>query len=418
MKTTPTPVPTGYQLDAWHWLEEQGIKSRQPPTRSSDYGLYLRDPFRYYLSRRLGLIPPLDWSPALNRGTWFHHRLAFFDSDNAEQDMRGVLLDRKAELEELAREAGKDHHPLWEREEKDMLTAMAWWDSVCCKVPISKEHGTFLDYLNKPCWRILGREVLLVTTHFHPAIAQADILLYNKETNQVWILDAKTCSVYPSVRLSTCPLEFQTLHYMAQAYKLMQDLILQKYYDLPEDATLGGMIHVAVQKCPLEFGRDDRPFVEREHTLLRGPRKGEVEIRRDYEGEPTFEHYLRRQSEWYTASGRYLHRAAEIAEHPPINLSFTFARSGLDRVGWSRYGKMSGLVTTAARCEPVPNDFPMNADNLRPFRGKKLSPYAPFYHMPVSYWPDIIKTDGFQVVDRDGDTPVDKPAIIEQEDFS
>jgi hypothetical protein len=385
----------------------------------------LRDPFRYYLSRRLGLVPPLEWSPALNRGTWFHHVLAFFDQtpEDMDESLRGILLDRKAEIEELCRAAGKNHLPLWEREEKDMKTAQAWWFNACCKLEISREHGTLLDYLNKPCWRVLGREVLLVGTTNPVSVAQADLLLYNTETNQVWIFDAKTCSVSARVRLSTCPIEFQTLHYLAQGYHLMDPKwhtghILQKYYDLPLDATLGGMIHGAVQKCPLEFGRDDRPFTEYDHTFSRGARKGEVEVRRQYEGEPTFDNYLERQGEWYTATGRYTHRAAELAEDPPVNLSFTFTRTALDRVGWSRYGRMAGLVHLYSAKDPVPNDFPMNADNLRPFRGSKLSKYAPFYLMPVSYWPGIIETEGFQVVDRDADTPVSEPAVIEQEDFS
>jgi hypothetical protein len=418
--TEPTPIPQGYQLDAWHWLDEQGYPARRPPVRSSDYGLCLRDPFRYYLSRRLGLIPPLEWSPALNRGTWFHHVLAHFDDEDADTSLRGILLERKAELEELAKEAGKDHLPLWEREAKDMTTARAWWDSACCKVPMSKEHGTLVDYLRKPCWRVLGREVLLVVSRIPISIAQADLLLYNEGTNQVWILDAKTCSVAPSVRLATCPIEFQTLHYMAAAWYLMdpdKGATLQEFYGLPKNATLGGMIHAAVQKCPLEFGREDRPFLEKEHTLLRGPRKGQVEIRREYEGEPTFENYLQRQGEWYTGSGRYSHRRAEIAEDPPVNLSFTYARSALDNVGWSRYGRMISLIHAYAAKDPAPIGFPMNADNLRPFRGSRLSAYAPFYLMPVHFWPDIISRDGFQVVDRDADIPTVEDAIIEQEIF-
>jgi hypothetical protein len=421
MKTKTTPIPDGYQYDAWHWLEEQGVEARKPPIRSSDYGMCLRDPFRYYLSRRLGLIPPLEWSAALNQGTWFHHALYCYDKeyDEVEQHLRGVLLDRKAEIEEMCREIGKDYMPLWEREEKDMRTAASWWHNACCNIPISKEHGTLREYLNKPCWVCLGREVYLITTN-PPSVAQADLLLYNKETNQIWIVDGKTCSVSPRIRLSTCPIEFQTLHYSAQAYHLMdpqygEGAILQRYFDIPLSATLGGMIHAAVQKCPLIFGKEDRPFTEYEHTFVRGERKGEVEIRRNYEGEPTVDCYLQRQSEWYTGTGRYAHRAAEIADDPPVNLSFTYARSALDRVGWSRYGKMSGLVHLNAARDPVPNDFPMNADNLRPFRGGRLSPYAPFYMMPVQYWPGIIKQDGFRVVDRDEHTPLDKAAVVEQE---
>ena len=413
------PIPHTLQYDAWHWLDAEGLTAKVPSVRSSDYGLCLRDPFRYYLARRLGLVPPLEWSPALNRGTWFHHCLARYDlpDDELETELRGVLLDVKASLEELAREAGKDHLPLWEREEKDMRTALAWWKAAACNVQMSSEHGTLRDYLRRPCFRCLGREVLLVHKGDLTMVAQADLLLHNTETNQLWIVDGKTAAVGPKVRLATCPIEFQTLHYMETTRKMLLEGIIQEHYNLDGRVRLGGMIHAAVQKCPLEFGREDRPFVEHEHTLQRGPRTGQVETRRVYEGEPTFDNYLQRQSEWYTASGRYEHRTAEIGDDPPVNLSFTFS-GGADMGGRGDiiYSSMLNVVARYARVDPAPSNFPMSADNLRPFRGKRLSLYAPFYLMPVHLWPNIIADEGFQRVDRDDGLDLSRSAVIEQEE--
>jgi hypothetical protein len=380
--------------------------------------LCLRDPFRYYLARRLGLVPPLDWSPALSRGTWFHHCLARFDKDNTtlESGLEAELNTRKAELLELANEAGKDHTPLWEREEKDMKTALAWWKSAGCGVVISREHGTLQHYLNKACFRCLGREVHLVYRgNGVVMVAQIDLLLLNTETNQIWIVDGKTASVGPKIRLATCPIEFQTLHYMETARKCLTDGIIQRHYNLEGDVRLGGMIHAAVQKCPLEFGREDRPFTEANHTLQRGPRRGQVEIRRTYEGEPTFDNYLQRQAEWYSATGRYTHRAAEIGDDPPVNLSFTFAGPDMGGRSDQMYGLMVNVVSNYARTEPMPSNFPMNADNLRPFHGSKLSLYAPFYLMPVHLWPGIIEEEGFRIVDRDRDIDTRETAVIETE---
>jgi hypothetical protein len=248
-------------------------------------------------------------------------------------------------------------------------------------------------------------------------VAQVDLLMLNLETNQVWIVDGKTASVGPKVRLATCPIEFQTLHYMETARKLLNDGVIQEHYDLPGNVRLGGMIHAAVQKCTLEFGKEDRPFTEHEHTLQRGPRRGQVETRRTYEGEPTFDAYLRRQGEWYTATGRFTHRAAEIGEDPPVNLSFTFAGSSeMGGRGDVIYSGMLNLVAKYARVDPMPSAFPMSAENLRPFRGKKLSPYAPFYLMPVHLWPNIIAEEGFQRVDRDEGLDLSQTAVLEQEE--
>ena len=80
------------------------------------------------------------------------------------------------------------------------------------------------------------------------------------------------------------------------------------------------------------------------------------------------------------------------------------------------YNTMVKLVAGYARCEPIPSSFPMSADNLRPFRGKKLSPYAPFYLMPVHLWPNIIAEEGFQRVDRDEGLDLSVTAVLDPEE--
>jgi hypothetical protein len=77
---------------------------------------------------------------------------------------------------------------------------------------------------------------------------------------------------------------------------------------------------------------------------------------------------------------------------------------------------MLNLVAKYARVDPMPSAFPMSAENLRPFRGKKLSPYAPFYLMPVHLWPNIIAEEGFQRVDRDEGLDLSQTAVLEQEE--
>ena len=54
-----------------HYLSCFDLQAVSPSVRSSDAG-YLGDPFRYYLSRRLGLSSITEHSEPLNIGTFVH----------------------------------------------------------------------------------------------------------------------------------------------------------------------------------------------------------------------------------------------------------------------------------------------------------------------------------------------------------
>lgn len=375
------------------WLDANDLEVRTPSIRSSDYGMCRRDPFLYYLVRKLGLIYPFDLSSALNRGTWFHRYLPYFmdEPSIAKESTDETLAREKQKWRELCVEHGKEPSLYMEREERDRLIAYSWWENAACSVPISREHGTLQEYLVRDSWMFLGAEVL-VRHGFD--VCQHDLLFFNPQGCTLWIVDAKTCSGSAKVRLSTCPIEFQTLHYLNITQLALPQIIAR--WDLPHNTRLGGMIHAAVQKCPLEFGREDRPFTEYAHELQRGPRRGQVEMRRTYDGEPEFDLYLQRQREWYTATGRYETRIAELAEDPPVNLSFSYWHPSLAKP-WRRMRE----VVTMYRDAEEPADFPMNADTLRPYRGARQSPYAPFYLLPPQYWPNVVEHDGFVKVNRD-----------------
>ena len=95
-KTLKTPTTRG--LTAYDYLRHHGITDQPPTLRSSDYESCLSDPFRYYLTRRLGIYPALSWSKALNRGSWFHVMLALIDNPQQATIYCGLMAKRALEL--------------------------------------------------------------------------------------------------------------------------------------------------------------------------------------------------------------------------------------------------------------------------------------------------------------------------------
>ena len=397
-------IKHGKGRNARLWLEDKGLVARTPALRSSDFESILSCPFQYYLSRRLGIVSALRWSAALSRGSWFHRRLELFQKTKTEafEQMLRWLAESQEKLEVLLNNRGVKASAkanIFDREEKDMLMALSWFEAMQqFQVP---GKGSVIDYLHKPWFRVIGSEI--VGEYNHPEygrlLAQFDVLLYHKKQNALYIVDAKTCTGSTIQRLSTCPIEFQTQHYIHILNFLVKSGEVSKQYDLPEDVRVGGMIHIAVQKPSIEFGMNDRDFELVNHELKRGPRKGQIEQRRIYSGEPRWENYRDRCKRWFLAEGEYEDKKPERVSDPPVNFSHTFASSTLDREGTCEYHSRLQWVHSFATREGTPGSFPMSANHLRNFG--RLSPFAPFYLTRVEDWPSIITSEGFQQEDRD-----------------
>lgn len=409
----PIKTPIGWSKSAREYLEQHGLVAVVPCIRSSDYELIRTCPFRYYLRRRLGIAPILSWSPALSRGSWFHKRLEFFKltSEAARVQMDRVLESRIAELKVVCETHGvrpTEADRIFDRERRDMMSAMGWFDATLdYEVP---GYGRVYDFLCGPDMKVLASELLLVHYPKHkggdptPHVAVLDLLLYHVPQNVLWIVDFKTCSGSTITRLATCPLEFQTQHYLHITDALFRQELFHHEFKLPVDVRLGGMLHVAVQKPTISFGPNDRPFEEYEHQLTRGPRTGQVEVRRRYSGEPTYENYLARCRRWYFAEGEYAHKKPDRLDDPPVNISKTPRSLVLQNPHKTTYNNrllmIRGMATRAAQ----PRNFDLfSASALR--SGGKLSPYAPFYLCPIHQWPDIMAQEGFIVSHRDEDIP-------------
>lgn len=409
-QSKPIPLPRTDGKDAKEWLEAHGLVARRAMIRSSDYESMLHCPFQYYLSRRLCLVPALRWSAALSRGSWFHKRLEYYNLSPLEADkrMEADYETREEELRDVCKVRGiygEERDRIFRREYQDMLCAKSWFE-VAASYPVPG-RGPLLGpggYLSKSWWDILGTEIVAKYTHpeFGDMLAQFDMLLYHEEQNRIFIMDMKTCSCSTISRLQICPIEFQTQHYMHILKYLIEEGAITRQFNIPRDVKVGGMIHIAVQKPTIEFGQNDRDFEEHKHELSRGPRKGQIELRRKYHGEPKIENYIKRCKDWYFAEGQYEDKAPERESDPPVNYSLT-PGSTLDTRYTTEYTRRLRLMEQYVMCDPHPVNFPKSARHLNQFG--KLSPFAPFYLTPVSEWAGIVATGGFVMEDRDDVEP-------------
>ena len=385
------------------WLESYGLVAEQPPIRSSDYETVLGNPFSYYLHRRLGLSDALRWSEALSRGSWFHKR---FEYCQLPDDQAGILLDksleeRKEELTGICKEMNiqaDERKNIIEREVQDFQVTSAWYDAI---------KGKPMEWINQSHFRFLGSEIKAI---YHddrfpgtPLIAQFDALLYHEEQNSLWVVDLKTCGESPTDRLQTCTIEYQTQHYIEIARLLVASGELQESFELPADVRVAGMAHIAVQKPTINFGLNDRDFQEEEHTLKSGPRKGQVEIRRKYLGEPRYENYVARCKRWYAGEGEYEHAKVDREENPPVNISYTFNRRHDPQDVNPEWYARTKMIHHYATIPPEPSNFPKSASSLRSFG--KLSKMAPFYLTGVAQWINIIKELRLITLRRDEEVP-------------
>jgi len=392
-ETDAVPIPSTMGRDAMEYLEAHGLVAHVPHMRSSDFEVCLANPFAYYIHRRLGLTDPLRWSAALAQGSWFHERLRHFEkSENEAQEiMNQKFFDRLDELRGICAACHilpETHLQMADEEERAFHMALAWYEAMM-DYPIP-ERKSLRQYLLMPFIQVLGHEVLCkIQDPSFPKvelIAQYDILVYHEGQNSVWIIDPKTCAEQTHIRLASCPIEFQTQHYLYILKKLIESGELQEKFNLPHDVKVGGMIHIAVQKPTIHFGNLDRDYEEMEHTYNRGEKKGETVIKRNYSGEPRFVNYVERCRRWYRAESEYEHRAGEM---PPVNQSTISGSLIYDPNILDEHFDRCCLIYQYATCSPWPSNFPKSARSIQVYG--KLSTLSPLYLMPVKDWPTVIQ---------------------------
>lgn len=421
-ETREIPRPTTWGHDAREWLEAHGLVARTPPIRASDFQTALADPFGYYLTRRLGLTDRLGFSEALSHGSWFHERLFVWHLpvNAAVEHLTLKLEQRFRELDEIAEAHGilpDQLRTLKEREEKSMAEAVSWVEAYRTVRRFGPGQALTLEQWMGQAWmRDLGGEILFRVPgpRGTTRVVQVDRLLYHEQQNSLWIVDWKTCREETTTRLLLCPIEFQTQHYMMVLKELIENGTVQDEWNLPDDVRLGGMVHVAFQKPGIRMGLMDRPFEEYEHELKTGPRRGQVEIRRRYVGDPTDENYLRRCQRWIRSEGEYEELAPQRVEHPTVNQSVVPGAFTEDEDWVDQYERRLALLTDLATIDPLPRNFIRSART--PVAYGKESPLAPFYLSSPANWPDLVREGRFVQTWREGEVEQDDRAIVRTED--
>ena len=450
-ETIPTPLPTDRAKSARQYLESEGLVPRVPSIRSSDYSSALSDPFGYYVRRRLGLIPALSYSEALSRGSYFHTLFALYDRDDCNQIFKRQCAARLTEINNICKDlriAESHRADAVQNERIDQAYASAWYNAFKNLPCINNESA--LDLLSDNFVK-LGAEVRLtwIDERFPKTrqVAQLDLLLLNRKTNKLWIVDAKTTASPPLIRLSTVKEEFQTMHYLHALEWFFARGLLHKQYDLPPNVQLGGMMHMAILKPSIQFGQADRDF----HWESDGKRTGiagrimvsPVNLRdqgdyvikwtrnqpspepccgtleeclhvlhevtgkkpeKIYRGEPALSNYIERCMRWYKGELEYLDRAPDFVNDPPVNFSYTHASVMLDKDWRLDYLSRVAMIYKLATQEANPCNFLKNIDAIR--MGSKLANYSPFYLTEPKDWPALVQTQQFLVAHRDaGELP-------------
>tara|TARA_R100001463_G_scaffold39011_3_gene83717 strand:- start:2964 stop:4229 length:1266 start_codon:yes stop_codon:yes gene_type:complete len=402
----PVDLPKTMGKDAAEWLAVHGLVDRKPSLRSSDYGMIRRCPFTYYLCRRLGLIKELRYSEALSRGTWVHHRFAMITlpEEEATSMMYGLLDARLKELRQSLKDSQASPDATSDilfREEKDFQVTSAWFEAALTVPCIDNRHNLKDWLLNDDQWQHVGQELLI---KHGDCVVQPDLLLYNKLSNKLWVVDFKTCAGSPHLRLQTCPWEFQTQHYFHTIRKqALRDDLLQ-VLDLPSNTEMGGVMHIAVAKPTIQFGMNDRYYTLDTTPFKSGPRKGQPRNTKKYEGEPCIDIYQDRCMSWYHGLDEYEHLAPERAIDPPVNISFTPRAMLLEQSMDSMYHERLKKLRAYRYAPCQPDQFPVGEVVAQ---HNKLPTYSSFIMAPVSRWLDVMKDEHFVIRDRDNSELVD-----------
>jgi len=387
--------------DNGHALASIGLTPVVPCVRSSDDNTTLEDPYKYFLRRILGLVPALDYAPALSQGKWIHTRFEMIgvtEQKAVDDHMNMALLDVYDHICDLANIGVGDTTitRMKDTARTDMILANSWYEGAA-KISLPG-YGTFVDYIMRDEWEIVCAEEDIRIPFRNTFITiRPDLVLYNKKKNTFYIVDLKSCAEATVVRGMTCPYEFQTWLY-PWAFRLALQHEWINHLQIPCDAKMGGMIHVLVRKPTIRLAKCDRPFIM--ETDDKGKEK------KVYTDEPDPAAYAVRCSDWYAMEMAQFTKSKDSDPNasPPVNISFTSGDLFEDILIHKQFHESLERIHHYSTMKPEPFNFPRNFKAIRSYG--RISPYAPFYICPIQQWPEIIAKERFVVEHRDPVPPM------------
>jgi len=282
---------------------------------------------------------------------------------------------------------------LCERMQRDADKARVIWDAALdCPIPSNNGLGSLREFLDSPHFETLGTELVLEYKDPRwprtPLLAQLDRLMFNPRDNTLIIPDLKTTSKSPRVRLASCPWEYQNRLYTHIVESLLEDGTLQAHFKIPPQTRLKAFVHIALRKPTIALGPADRDFTTHEHTLRSGPRKDQIELRKEYVGEPRWANYLERVKQQFYGTGEYENLAEFRKTDPSVNFSWTWVSTITDD-DRSEFRQFTNAIYKLATARPYPVLFPRNGANMETWNDVDI--LAPFYATHPSQWPAIIR---------------------------
>lgn len=109
-----------------------------------------------------------------------------------------------------------------------------------------------------------------------------------------WVKDIKTTSLSPEEKLVGYEWGPQK-----RIYRLLATSYIQRIIGLKNHTGPKGFILNVIQTPGIRLSGEDRDYTIEKHILKSGPRKGETEDRKVFDGEPKFENYVKRCKDWY-----------------------------------------------------------------------------------------------------------------------
>ena len=369
-----TRCPPGRGSEVLEWLCGQGLTPRTPAVvRPSEAEDFFTCPFLYLLRHRFGIRTPYEGGNALELGSCFHAHLASLLSTGSTALFAPEAIRLRADL---AAQGVTDEAMVASSVatlEESFEKSRCWLENAWGRCPLPSQYTP------------LATELLLQSTVgagslTAPGACRLDALLYDASRGELWILDAKTCSVGPIVRMSTCPWEFQTHFNRLVTEACLPAIIAQ--WGLPPDTRLVGFIHYVVQKPSILLLKKD----------------GKT-------GRAGIEGYKERAADWYAARGQFLDNAPAFALDPPVNLSYY--RFPMEPS--HEFSHKLHQVLVAATRPAYPEAFPRSSTFIRDSYSTSadgLHRLAPFYAEDSFHlWPDMVRSGRFRLSFRDADAP-------------
>lgn len=253
------------RLYAPFW-KSMSLKVIQPMIRSSGRGTLRECPRKFMFQERLGLKTK-GYVSALGLGDIWHRMAAPIYKGADVSVLPRFMAEAVAEYQEAASKlADKDlgvmpsGRPLSDQLieiEQDGKKALAMIQTFFEVYPIEK---LFENY------EVIGTEVpiaIKVPSMAVPIGIQIDVILKNRKSGEVWLVDHKTTSLSPMVRAAVLPFEFQPRLYK-WVWKTAADddarQNAQMFGTEVELPKLGGFMHNIIRKPTIRYCAKDKDF--------------------------------------------------------------------------------------------------------------------------------------------------------------